>query len=99
MLKRLLSALALSTLVVGYGFAFSETPVPAPQDPTTRGLQSVPEPQRAAQGTELSVGEQMFAFQHRARVDMLLYPGSFGQGQWATPRIDAVALTLKAGTR
>jgi hypothetical protein len=101
MLKRLLSGLAVSTLVGGACFAFSETSVPASQHAITQALSPVPgtPPVTLQNQSDPSVGHQMLAFEHRARVDMILYTGAFGQGQWTAPRIDAVALSLKAGSR
>ena len=101
MRKRFLSGLAVSTLVVSCWYAFGErsaaasmntvpqTPSPAPDGPSV--------PPRIE--SDPSAAEQMLTLQHNARVDMLLYSGELGKSPWAASRLEAVALTVKAGVR
>jgi hypothetical protein len=101
--KRLLSRLAISTLVVGGGLALGNTSVPASQDMTAQALPAVPDTPLATPQIrpDRSVGLQMLAFEHNAQVNMLLYTGRFGQGDWAPTRnqVNAIALAVKAGPR
>ena len=102
MLKRLLSGLAIWTLIVGFGFAFSATSVPVAQGVTTPAVSPVPDapPMSPQLPPEPSLDRRMRALEHRVRVDMILYTGPFGQGEWAgTRQLDAVALTLGARSK
>ena len=100
MLNRLLSALAISTVVVGCCFAFSEGTVPASQSDAA-GMPVTPEPAWVAPHNRIDTGAhmEMDALERRVRVGTILYTGRFGQQEWPPrPRMDAVALTLRAGT-
>ena len=101
MFRRLLSGLAIWALIAGGSFAWSETSGPASQKVI---VNTVLAPAETRSGTlqtqpESAVDWQMLTLERRAQVDMLLYPGQFGQGEWAsTPHpLGAIALNLSAG--
>ena len=103
MLKRLLTGLALWTLIVGGGLALSEKSVPASQaDVTTQAVRTVPDTLPSAPDMQSAppLDQQIMAFERHARVDMILYTGRFGQGDLAGMQLrndlPAIALALKA---
>jgi hypothetical protein len=103
MLKKLVIPVTVSLLVGGAVLIAS--------GPSGRDPQSVParpvsvQPDRPAPSPlfadDASAGEAMAAFDRRARVDMLLYRGRFGEGDLAATRrpLDAVALTVAQPAR
>lgn len=98
--RRLLSILAIWTLVVGCCFAFGETPA------SKNGTQAVtPVPGTPAVPPRIrpdaSIAQQMLGFEHHARTNMILYTGRFGQSEFAAThtQLNAIALSLKAGSR
>ena len=103
MLKRLLTGLALWTLIVGCVLALSETSVPASQaDVSTQAVSTVSDTLPAAPEIQSAppLDQQMMAFERHARVDMILYEGRFGQGDLAGMHLrndlHAIALALNA---
>lgn len=103
MLKRFLSRLAIGMVVVACGVVLSEKAVPASQDVTTPTLPDVRDTSvvRTPVPTDVSVDRQMQAFEHHARVNMILYTGRFGQSELATTgnQLNAIALSLKTNRR
>jgi hypothetical protein len=98
MLKRLLSGVAFAALLAFSGYAFSQPPASAPRvsrPPAQTPISSTIE----ATDREQSAGREMQALDHHARVDMLLYGGTFGSSDRPNPKVDAVALTISAGSR
>jgi hypothetical protein len=101
MFTRLLSGLAIWAFTVGGSFAWSETSGPASQKVSANTVLGAAGTRSGTLRTqpESAVDRQMLALERRARVDMLLYPGQFGRGEWASTAhpLGAIALSLSAG--
>jgi hypothetical protein len=93
MLKQVLAAFAVWTIVVGCCFLLNETatraaddgmaaaapaPPPSPPQPPSSPIGIQPEP---------SAAQQMQALDRHARVNMICYPGSFGGPDQGVPAI------------
>ena len=101
MLNRLLSALALATIGVVWGFAFAlnETPVTANQDEAAR-VTAQPVAAPSLTRPEPPLEWRMHALERHVRSGTILYTGRFGDREWPPrPRVDALALTVGAGSR
>ena len=101
MFKRLLSALAIPLLTVGASFAWGKTSDAASQSVSALSVSAPAERRSGSLSTrpESAVDWQMLSLERRARVDMLLYPGQFGQRDWASTvrPLGPVAVSLNAG--
>jgi hypothetical protein len=94
MLKHLLSVAAIWTVVVAC-FAFSDAPVSGTSGIATPSASVARFPRATPHmPLDLSVDLQMQALERRARVEMLLYTGSFGQHAENT-QLPAVAFNLR----
>ncbi len=78
MVKRFLSLVTIWAVVVGCGFTFSPAAQPREQAP--------------AGAPALSPDLQMRVLENRAKFDMLLYEGPFGQTGFGLPKAGPVAL-------
>jgi hypothetical protein len=100
MFKRLLSALAIPIVTVGTSLAWGKPSDAAPQSVSALSLSAPTErrPGWLRTRPESAVDWQMLSLERRARVDMLLYPGQFGQRDWASTvrALGPVALSLSA---
>ena len=86
--------LAISTIIVGGGFVRSGASARAAQGEAVDSL-AKPAPVVAQHQLEPTVGWRMIDLERRARIDMILYQGQFGQPNPVPGhRLDAVALTV-----
>lgn len=97
--KRLVSGLAVGSLVLGYCLAASAASPPSSQNATSQPVRPVPAtpPTAATSRPEPSTGHQMQALAGHARVNMVLYKGRFDRGDFAMKKkqIDVFAVGLK----
>jgi hypothetical protein len=100
-MRKFFSVLAVSTLVVSCWYAFGERSAAASMNTVPQTTPPARDALSVSPGIEdePSAAQQMMALQHNARVSMLLYSGDLGKSPWVASRMDAVALTVKAGVR
>ena len=103
MTNRLVSGLAIWALIVGCCLASNDKPTPVARSESTQLSQPMPAkaPMHPRPEAGAPVNREMQGFAHHARVNMILYPGQFGQRDSAGARreLDAVALALKSAGR
>lgn len=101
MRMRLRVWLAICTVFIGCA-ALSAASVSISQDVRqARPAEHAPPARVPSTPLDSSIDRQMQSFGRHARVNMILYTGSFGPGEKAAVRgrLDAVAITLKTGRR
>ena len=87
MFKRLPSVLGWTIIGVCY-LAFGWIDVPA--------AQHLAEPSAAYPPPELRPDQQMRVLEHRARFDMILYAGSFGQSEFGLSKARSAGISLRS---